>query len=98
MNTGEIIKHNNRENALQNMLSFMINKYVSFHRHLNRDKPEQGKGKYFYNSTIMMMDDNEFDRFLSELQSLLVKYSFETAVGRRPRDISILSTPVDENM
>jgi hypothetical protein len=42
-----------------------------------------------------MLDDAEFDQFLSELRSLLVKYSHGFAEGRRPRDISVISAPAE---
>jgi len=43
----------------------------------------------------MMMNDDEFDQFLFELRGLLLKYSFEYASGRKPRDISVISAPAD---
>ncbi len=95
LNIGEITKHNTLENASGNALSFLMNRYVKLHRYFSQDKPDPGKDKIFLNSTVMMMDDDEFNRFLSELRGLLIRYSFEAGEGRRPRDISIISCPAD---
>jgi len=51
----------------------------------------------FFNNTIMPMNDQEFEQFLTELTSLFVKYRFEMADGRKPRDISIISAPPEED-
>jgi hypothetical protein len=44
-----------------------------------------------------MMNDNEFNEFLSELRGLLIKYNFETAKGRKARDISVISAPTEKD-
>jgi len=94
LNIEEITKHNTVENADQNALAFLINRYARFHNYFSGESPDPGKDKIFLNNTVMMMDDDEFDRFLLELREILIKYSFETANGRRARDISIISSPV----
>ncbi|MHB0896260.1 MAG: helix-turn-helix domain-containing protein [Spirochaetales bacterium] len=95
LNKGELSKHNTLENASQNALRFLMDRYAKFHNYFSHEHPGTGKNLYFLNTTIMMMDDEEFDRFLSELRELLIKFSFETAKGRKPRDISIISSPVE---
>ena len=97
LNIGEISKHNTLENASQNALGFLMNRYVKFHNYFSGEKPNPAKDKIFLNNTIMMMDDNEFDQFLLELRGLLIKYNFEIANGRKARDFSIISSPVEEN-
>jgi len=52
--------------------------------------------KIFLNNTVLMLDDSEFDLFLSDLRTLLLKYQFETTQERKMRDISIISAPADE--
>ncbi|MFB0920606.1 MAG: helix-turn-helix domain-containing protein [Oscillospiraceae bacterium] len=94
LNVGEISKHNTLENADSNALAFLMNRYARFHDYFSSECSDPGKDKIFLNDTIMMMSDDEFDRFLLELRELLIKYSFENAAGRQPRDISIISTPV----
>ena len=95
LNIEEIKKHNTLENAPQQMLAFLMNRYVRFHNYFNGENPNPGRDRIFFNNTIMMMDDKEFDQFLTELRDLLIKFSFETASGRRPRDISVISAPVE---
>jgi len=93
LNVGELSKHNTLENAPQNAWAFLMNRYARFYNYFNGKNPDPGKDKIFLNDTVMMMDDNEFDQFLTELRNLLIKYSFEVADGRRARDISVISAP-----
>ena len=93
LNVGEITKHNTLENASQLALGFFMNRYARFHNYFSGENPDPGKDKIFMNNTVLMMDDNEFDQFLSELRGLLIKYNFEVAKGRRARDISVISAP-----
>ena len=95
LNIEEISGYNTLKNASQNAWSFLMNRYARFHNYFSRDNPDPGKDKIFLNNTVMMMDDHEFDQFLSELRGLLTKYNFETAEGRKPRDISVISTPIE---
>jgi len=95
LNVGEIKSQNTLENASQNAFRFLMTKYAQLHRYFSGEHPDPGKDKIFLNNTVMMMDDREFDQFLSELRDLLIKYSFETAKGRRARDISVISAPVE---
>lgn len=96
LNVGEITKHNTLENASQFALGFFMNRYARFHNYFSGENPIPGKDKIFMNNTVLMMDDNEFDQFLSELQGLLIKYSFEVAKGRKARDISVISAPTEK--
>jgi DNA-binding transcriptional ArsR family regulator len=96
LNIEEISRHNTLENASQNAFRFLMNRYARFHNYFNSESPSPGKDKIFLNNTIMMMNDSEFDEFLSELRELLIKYSFEAASGRRARDISVISAPTED--
>lgn len=93
LNAGEISKHNTLENASQNALRFMMNRYARFHNYFNGENPDPGRDKIFMNTSVLMMDDHEFDQFLSELRELLIKYNFAYAKGRKARDISVISAP-----
>jgi len=97
LNIGEITKHNTLENASQNALAFLMNRYVRFHNYFSGENSSPAIDKIFLNNTVLMMDDNEYDQFLSELRVLLRKYSFEAANGRKARDISIISSPAWED-
>lgn len=94
LNMGEIVQQNNAENKSQQAFSFLMNTYAKFEKYFNGDNGLIGNNKVFFNNTVMMMDDEEFELFLSELQTLLIKYHFDMADGRKPRDISIISSPV----
>jgi len=95
LNIGEISKNNTLENASQNALGFLMNRYARFHNYFNGQNPDPAKDKIFLNNTVLMMDDNEFDQFLSELRGLLIKYNFEVAKFRKARDISVISAPTE---
>lgn len=93
LNIGEISKHNTIENATQNVLAFLMNRYARFHSYFSGKNPDPAKDKIFCNNTVLMMDDDEFDQFLAELQGIFIKHNFEAADGRKARDISIISAP-----
>ena len=94
LNVGEISKHNNLENAAQTALAFLMSKYASFQNYFSGENPEPGRDKVFLNNTILLANDEEFEQFLLELREILIKYNFEFAEGRKPRDISIISAPL----
>ncbi|MGE5396380.1 MAG: helix-turn-helix domain-containing protein [Chitinophagales bacterium] len=96
LNIEGLAKYNTIENASQNALAFLMNKYARFHNYFSCENPAPDKEKIFLNNAVLMMDDNEFDQFLSELRELLLKYNFEYAAGRKARDISIISAPTEK--
>jgi DNA-binding transcriptional ArsR family regulator len=97
LNVEEIVKHNTLENASQTAFAFLMNRYARFHNYFNGENPQPGKDKFFLNNTVLMADDTEFDQFLAELRDILIKYNFEFKNGRKARDISIISAPVEED-
>ena len=97
LNIPEITKHNTVENAAENAFGFLMSNYGKFHRYFNGGDPDPGKDKIFLNNTVLMMNDSEFDQFLEDLRKLLLKYNFESEEDRKPRDISIISAPVEKN-
>lgn len=96
LNIEEISKYNTIENASQNALGFLINRYTKFHNYFNSENADPVQDKIFLNNTILMMDDSEFDQFLLELRELFVKYNLPFADGRKARDISVISAPPDK--
>lgn len=94
LNISEITKHNTIENASQNAYEFLMNNYSKFHKYFNGEDVNPGRDKIFLNNTVLMMSDNEYDEFLLELRGLLLKYNLESSEKRKPRDISIISSPV----
>ncbi|WP_026691199.1 helix-turn-helix domain-containing protein [Alteribacter aurantiacus] len=98
MNVDEIAKHNTAENEPQQAFRFLMNIYGKFEKYFNEEKNVPANNVVFLNNTVMMMDDQEFDQFLSELQQLLLKYDYESADGRKPRDISIISSPTESEI
>lgn len=95
LNTDEIVQQNTSENIPQQAFGFLMNRYAKFEKYFNGENHLREHNKIFFNSTVMMMDDREFDQFLSELQTLFIKYHYDMAEGRKPRDISIISSPVE---
>ncbi len=96
LNIKEISEYNTLENASRNALSYLMNKYARFQNYFSGENPDPGKDKIFLNNAVLMMDDNEFDQFLTELRELIIKYNFEFTTGRKARDISIISAPTEK--
>jgi DNA-binding transcriptional ArsR family regulator len=95
LNMDEIAKHNTMENMPQQAFGFLMNTYAKFEKYFNKENFVPANSKIFFNNTVMMLDDQEFDKFLLELQALFLKYHFDVAHKRKPRDISIISAPVE---
>jgi hypothetical protein len=93
LNVDQLNTQNTLDNIPQKAFSFLMNTYAKFEKYFNRKDFTPGGNTVFLNNTVLMMDDGEFDSFLSELQALLVKYNFTVKDGRRPRDLSIISAP-----
>lgn len=95
LNRAEIGKQNTARDVPKQAFNFLMATYAKFEQYFKKAGAQApGAGKIFFNNTVMMMSDEEFDRFLSELHALLVKYHCGTAKERKPRDISIISSPV----
>lgn len=99
LNIDRLSSCNTTEDIPQQAFRFLMNTYTKFEKYFNRDNFVSGTNKVFLNNTVMMMDDQEFDQFLSDLQALLIKYHYESSTERKLRDISIISAPplVGEN-
>ena len=93
LNISDITKHNTIENADQNAFGFLMCNYAKFHNYFSGENPDPAKDRIFLNNTVLMTSDTEFDQFLAELREIIVKYNFESADGRKARDISIISSP-----
>lgn len=99
LNIEELSRQRDTKELPKQAFGFLMNTYSKFQHYFERDNFVPANNKIFFNNTIMMMSDKEFDLFLADLQTLLVTYSFETNAERKPRDISIISAPpaVTEN-
>ena len=97
LNINELSKPQNLENIPQQAFGFLMKIYAKFEKYFSKNTSVPGKNKIFFNNTVMMMNDDEFDEFLSELQGLFVKYHYGAAAGRKPRDITIISAPPTED-
>lgn len=96
LNPHEIARQNTSENIPQQSFRFLMSIYAKFEKYRGGEKDLPGGNKVFFNNTVMMMNDEEFDQFLSELQALFIKYHYDMAEGRTPRDISVISSPVEK--
>lgn len=97
LDINELSKIQYLENIPQQAFSFLMRIYSKFEKYFCRDTSVPSKNKIFFNNTVMMMNDDEFDKFLLELQGLFAKYHYEVAGGRKPRDLSIISAPPMED-
>lgn len=95
LNVKELQQGNTLERASETALYFLLSKYAQLHTYFTSEQANPGRDKIFLNTTVLMANDTEFDQFLSELQELLLRYSFKDAEGRKARDISIISAPAN---
>ena len=93
LNVSEIKDQNTLENAAHNAFSFFMMTYAKFQKYFNGLNPDPAGDKVFMNNTILMMGDEEYDEFLKELSQLIARYHNEPGHGRKPRDISVISSP-----
>ena len=96
LNVEQIQKNNTVENASQLSMQFLLNKLATFQRYFSNPQANPGKDKIFLNNTILIMNDAEFDAFLLKLRELLTSNNFEMSEGRKARDLSSISSPVEE--
>ena len=85
------------ENAVKNTFGFLMNIYARFEKYLTENKDNLAKQKVFCSNSVMMMSDEEFDSYLMEMNALFQKYNLESTENRKARDISIISSPVEES-
>lgn len=95
LNIEQLSKHNTTDNIPQQALRFLMNTYSKFEKYFSKERKTPSNNVIFFNNTVLMMDDQEFNLFLSELQALLLKYQFDVKHGRKLRDISIISSPIE---
>ncbi|NSW52612.1 MAG: helix-turn-helix domain-containing protein [Anaerolineae bacterium] len=93
LNMAEVRKSSQLEDAPRQVLAFLMERYARFHSYFTGAHPDPGRDRIFWNTTVMMMDDAEFDAFLTELRGLLIKYTLEAGHGRKARDITVISAP-----
>ena len=93
VNTSALAEASTGDNAVREILQALLTVYVKFERYFSRPGHSGGKQTVFFNNTVLMMTDAEFDQFLADLRALLTSYNFEDPTGRKPRDLSIISAP-----
>jgi len=96
LNIEQISRNNTLENAPKLALSFLMNKYAKFQKYFSGENPDPGRDKIFLTNSVLMMNDVEFEKFLSDLRDLLLRNNFEVASGRKARDISVISVPAEK--
>ncbi|QSX06280.1 helix-turn-helix domain-containing protein [Sedimentibacter sp. zth1] len=96
LNINAIRDLNTAENAVKNAFGFLMSIYEKFKNYFSAHKENMSKQKLFLSNIVLMMSDEEFDSFLAEMTALSKKYNFKISENRKPRDISIISSPVDE--
>ena len=97
LNSEELNKQNKVGNIPQNAFYFFMNTYAKFDKYFADTNGAAETNNIFFNNTVMMMTDLEFEQFLSDMQAVFLKYHVETAKGRKPRDISVISAPPSED-
>lgn len=97
LNVSAISSENTTQNATRNAYGFLMKIYADFERYFNNANANPGKDKLFLNNLVLLMSDEEYDEFLSDLQNLMVKHmEKEPSSKRKARSLSIISAPTIE--
>jgi DNA-binding transcriptional ArsR family regulator len=88
---------NTTENALQNAFGFLMKIYGDFAEYFSDSNATPGIDKIFLSNAGLMLSDEEFDEFLSQLSEMLKKHVNNAPDGKRKqRSISFISSPSNE--
>ena len=95
MSEFEKLRDNNVKDVPQLAFRYLMTLYAKFEKYFRtHDRIEKGD-VMFFTSRILLLNDQEFESFLTEYNELLEKYRSNKSAteGRRPRDISIICAP-----
>lgn len=97
LNIKTITDINTTENALQNAFGFLMKIYGDFAEYFSDPNSNPGVDRIFLSNSGLLLSDEEFDEFLSQLSELLKKHINNEPDGkRRQRSISFISSPSNE--
>lgn len=97
LNMGTFSKENTVENVTRNAFGFLMKIYADFDRFFseNQDQPISEIEHIFLGNVSLMLSDEEFKLFMSEMNQVLGKYMSNVQDGsRKQRSISVISSPV----
>ncbi|MCL2856671.1 MAG: helix-turn-helix domain-containing protein [Oscillospiraceae bacterium] len=97
MSEFEKLRGNNVENVPQLALRYLMVIYAKFEKYFRTHERIAEKDTMFFTSAILMLNDQEFEGFLTEITAVFDKYSSKGASeGCKSRDISIICAPPEE--
>jgi len=100
-NAAELEKLKDVEDVPQLAFRFLMLTHAKFEKYFsNKERKTHAfaTDAMFLRNWVLMLNDREFEEFLSALRGLLEKYHFEEAAdGRKPRDISIICAPPEND-
>lgn len=95
LNLETLSKENTNENAARNAFSFLIKIYTDFERYFRDIAPNQKIEKVFLSNFNLLLSDEEFNDFLSEMNILISKrLSYMPNDIRKQRNLSFISSPI----
>ncbi len=98
LNIETFSKENTVENVTRNAYGFLMKIYADFDRYFekNKNKPSSEMESVFLSNLSLLMSDEEFKAFISELNQVFGKHLNNVQDGsRKQRSISIISSPVN---
>lgn len=94
LNVLAVSSENTIQNATRNAFGFLMKIYADFEKYFNNANANPGKERIFLNNVVLLMSDEEYDEFLSELQNFMAKHmEKEPSTKRKARSLSIISAP-----
>jgi len=100
-NAAEVEKLKDAEDIPALAFRFLMLTHAKFEKYFhNKDRKDLAAvtDTMFLRNWVLMLSDEEFGEFLSALRGLFEKYHFEeSSGGRKPRDISIICAPPEND-
>lgn len=94
LNLEELKSQNTLENAPENSFNFLMKLYGDFQQYFSNPNIDPTNDRLFLTMVTLLLNDEEYDNFLKEINSIVGKYiNNETTKDRKSRNISIISSP-----
>lgn len=94
LNISTLSSQNTNQNARNNTYGFLMKILSDFEKYYKNENADPKKDKLFLYNTVLLMSDEEYNSFLKELGDIIIEHiNKEPSADRKPRNLSIISTP-----
>ncbi len=97
LNLAAVTEQNTVENATRNAFGFLMKIYADFSTYFGDKDVDPTQDRIFLGNVSLLLSDAEFDDVLQQINALLRQHLNNTpSPERRPRSISVISSPTIE--